>query len=437
MSERKTMRINPLPASTWNWLHMNEAEAGCLENPQAFVPEAEKPEGIRQETWEEKQTEGGCFSAAEGGMGDEFEKAVRGSGAAPLVFRSKAQKDSEVRGQDAERKDSENRTVPVRKTERKNTGGTASITEEPVRLHFDFSGEGDRISRIGLHAEEGSSLFVIMDFAAEEDSERTGADLEEENGSGSGIGQKERGPAPDVQEPSGENRSSAAPRALKQGKAAVQTKIRAEKDSRVKLVQIQHFGAEKIFYNDVGAFCGENAQVELIQLVLGGAQTYIGGRAALAGDGSRFRSSLGYLLSGKDRLDINYDAVHTGRKTDSVMSAGGVLRDEAFKLFRGTIDFRKGSAGATGDEKEDALLLSDGVVNQTIPLILCEEEDVEGGHGATIGRVDDELLFYLESRGIAEEAVYEMLARARIEAVGKQIKDARAEELVEQCLEAE
>ena len=45
-------------------------------------------------------------------------------------------------------------------------------------------------------------------------------------------------------------------------------------------------------------------------------------------------------------------------------------------------------------------------MNQTIPLILCEEEDVEGNHGATIGKLDEELLFYLESRGIPEAEVY-------------------------------
>ena len=56
-----------------------------------------------------------------------------------------------------------------------------------------------------------------------------------------------------------------------------------------------------------------------------------------------------------------------------------------------------------------ALSIFYAVVNQTIPLILCEEEDVEGNHGATIGKLDEELLFYLESRGMSEEAVYEMV----------------------------
>ena len=49
-------------------------------------------------------------------------------------------------------------------------------------------------------------------------------------------------------------------------------------------------------------------------------------------------------------------------------------------VFRGTIDFKFGAAGAEGEEKEDVLLLGDDVINQTIPLILCAEEDVQGNH---------------------------------------------------------
>ena len=69
------------------------------------------------------------------------------------------------------------------------------------------------------------------------------------------------------------------------------------------------------------------------------------------------------------------------------MTADGVLQGGAKKIYRGTIDFKNGSAGAVGDEKETVLLLSDDVVNQTIPLILCSEEDVQGNHGASIGKL--------------------------------------------------
>lgn len=49
------------------------------------------------------------------------------------------------------------------------------------------------------------------------------------------------------------------------------------------------------------------------------------------------------------------------------------------------------------------------MVNQTIPLILCAEEDVKGSHGASIGQLDEETLFYMQARGISEEQAYALM----------------------------
>ena len=69
-----------------------------------------------------------------------------------------------------------------------------------------------------------------------------------------------------------------------------------------------------------------------------------------------------------------------GRKTDRkrnrrLRSAQGQRQS---KIFRGTIDFRNGSSGSVGNEKETVLMLGEDVVNKTVPLILCAEEDVVG-----------------------------------------------------------
>ena len=120
---------------------------------------------------------------------------------------------------------------------------------------------------------------------------------------------------------------------------------------------------------------------------------------------------------------MNYFANHTGRKTTCDINVSGVLRDTSSKVLRATIDLKKGAKGAVGNEKEDVLLMDEGVRNRTIPLILCTEEDVEGNHGATIGRLDESLMFYLASRGLNREEIYEMMAAARMEAVAAKIPD--------------
>jgi Fe-S cluster assembly protein SufD len=131
--------------------------------------------------------------------------------------------------------------------------------------------------------------------------------------------------------------------------------------------------------------------------------------------------------------------VQRGKKTDSRMNVHGVLADSAQKLLRATIDFRRGSAGSTGDEQEDTLLLSPAVVNRTIPLILCEEENVEGRHGATIGKPSEETLFYMLSRGIPRREAELMLLRARLQSVSRLVPDdglrGEAEHMIREALQ--
>ena len=60
-------------------------------------------------------------------------------------------------------------------------------------------------------------------------------------------------------------------------------------------------------------------------------------------------------------------------------------------------------------------------MNKTMPVILCQEEDVDGRHGATIGQLGEELLFYMQSRGIDEEEAKKIMIKARLESVARMI----------------
>ena len=72
-------------------------------------------------------------------------------------------------------------------------------------------------------------------------------------------------------------------------------------------------------------------------------------------------------------------------------------------------------------------MLGDGVVNKTVPLILCAEENVVGNHGATIGELDEDTLFYFESRGISAAEVENIMARAAIERLARTLEDETAQ----------
>lgn len=205
--------------------------------------------------------------------------------------------------------------------------------------------------------------------------------------------------------------------------AALQTRYHVEPYAKLTLVQINYLPDHMDFLNDIGGEVEDHGDFRLIQLILGGRNNYYGSFTELSGYKSDLATDIGYIVTGRHKLDMNYVANHNGRKSNCDINASGVLRDQADKLFRGTIDFHRGCGGSTGTEMENVLLMDEGVINRTIPVILCDEEDVEGNHGASIGKLDSGLMFYLQSRGLTEEEIYEMMAQARIDAVKAKIPD--------------
>ena len=211
---------------------------------------------------------------------------------------------------------------------------------------------------------------------------------------------------------------------LKAGKnLLVRTALHVEKDAKVRLVQIQNAAQDSLLRLETSGECAENGQVELIQILLGRGDVYSDGYFELNGDGAGFNASIGYLGLKRQTVDINLVVNHWGQKTNSEIGAAGALKHDAKKIFRGTIDFKKGSAGPVGNEQETVLMLGDGVANKTVPLILCAEENVVGNHGATIGELDEDTLFYFESRGISAEEAENIMAHAAIERLARTIGD--------------
>ncbi len=198
--------------------------------------------------------------------------------------------------------------------------------------------------------------------------------------------------------------------------------FRIKRHAKVTLTQVFCGEASSETLSAVGSFVEEGACFNVIQVFLNG-RNYSGLQSELTGDGSSFSADCAYNVGTDEILDINYNIIHFGKKSNCDIKTAGTLYGNAEKIFRGTIDFRRGSSGSTGSELEDVMLLSDDVINKTIPIILCKEEDVEGNHGATIGEIPEELLFYLMSRGLSAEEISEMLARARLERVIHLIPD--------------
>lgn len=189
------------------------------------------------------------------------------------------------------------------------------------------------------------------------------------------------------------------------GTGVVGTRLRvfAGADAHVDVSCTQTLDDSWIALDDAGIVADERARVQVRHIVLGAGRSYTGLDADLRGDDARLDIDTRYLGHGAQQRDFNYVAHQRGRRTVCNLDANGVLAGQSSKTLRGTIELVHGCKGSVGSEQETVLLADERVVNRTVPVILCDEDDVAGNHGATIGHVRPEQLLYLASRGISPD----------------------------------
>ena len=214
------------------------------------------------------------------------------------------------------------------------------------------------------------------------------------------------------------------------------TRLYAAKGAVIHLVQVQMLGDGCVGFDDIGAFAEENAKIDLVQAELGGGKALSGCKTRLDGYKSSLSLDAIYFGDRSRMVDINYVAEHAGKKTRSEIHVGGALLDKSEKNFRGTIDFLRGAKQAVGHESEFNLLFSPQVRNRTAPLILCAEEEVEGQHAASTGKIDANRMFYLMSRGLSELDAKKLLIEAQFQPVTERIPDEKLRAEVSEYVKA-
>ena len=374
------IKVNNLPALTWNWLKMNSLQLEKGSGLSAGNIETDIPSDIRLGgiSAEDKQV----LLEAETGMGKEMAELVQ---AAATSQQASGNGVIEKSGQA-----SGNGVIEL--------SAAKGVKESaPARLRFTGAGQAADGSDASINGSAAgiintkSSISSVL-ISAEEDSEMV--IISDMTGISAG----------DVRN-------------------GVETRVLVKDRAKVKLVEIYKGEEDNEYFSNIGAVVGEEAEFCLVQLFLGGKKVSAGCAVALKGDKSLYKERTAYEAEAGAKYDFNYVTRHIGKETESDVHAGGVLHEKAEKTMRQTIDFIRGCAGSKGAEREEVLLMDEELVNKTIPLILCDEEDVEGAHGASIGKLSEEVLFYLRARGLSDEAIYSLMASGKLISVVNEIGD--------------
>ncbi len=158
---------------------------------------------------------------------------------------------------------------------------------------------------------------------------------------------------------------------------------------------------------------GENSKVKLSQYELGSLDNYVNTKANLNGVNSNLDINSIYFTHGENSLNMLYEINHIGENSNSSCIVNGALKENSYKNFKSTLDFKKGSVGSVGSEEEYAVLLSDDAKSLSVPVLLSGEDDVIGNHAASAGKIDADMLFYIMNRAISKEVAESMIVESK------------------------
>jgi Fe-S cluster assembly scaffold protein SufB len=180
------------------------------------------------------------------------------------------------------------------------------------------------------------------------------------------------------------------------------TKVLVKEGAELTLIKFQSNSLESQYVDQTLIEVEDRGLIKVIDIQIGSKNMIVNYDTNLKGYQSKCDYKSIYMAADERGLDLSFTANHMGKKSESDILGKGVLSGQARKVFRGTLNFVDGSAQSVGKEEEIVLLLSEKVKADSIPALMCQEDDVIGEHGASIGQLDEEQLFYLMSRGLPE-----------------------------------
>ena len=166
-------------------------------------------------------------------------------------------------------------------------------------------------------------------------------------------------------------------------------KAKAEKNAELNIVLVNLMNTKSNNFLAIENDFEENAKINYTIVDFGGKHSITNYYSNLQGDGCDNQLNTIYLGKENQVFDLNYIGELRGKKSNIDIEVQGALKDTSKKHFKGTIDFKKGCKKATGNENEACMLLSDTAKSIALPMLLCSEEEVEGNHSSSAGKIGE------------------------------------------------
>jgi Fe-S cluster assembly scaffold protein SufB len=213
------------------------------------------------------------------------------------------------------------------------------------------------------------------------------------------------------------------------------TRVHVKRGGMLRLVKLQRLADHANHFDQVMSVVEEGATLELVDVQFGAKTKAVAYETHLMGRQAQANLNSMYFGDSGSQLDLSFTMKHFGAQSHSTILSKGALAGDSKKTFRGNLIFETGSAQSIGREKETVMLLDEKVKSDSIPALLCSEDDVIGEHAASVGQLDEEKIFYLMSRGMSLDAAKKLVIKASFEEILTTLGDEKLKAEIENFLD--
>lgn len=165
----------------------------------------------------------------------------------------------------------------------------------------------------------------------------------------------------------------------------------------------------------------KNGTIEWISGSFGSHVSMLYPMSILKGENAKSEFTGITFASTGQHLDTGTKVVHAAPNTSSVVNSKSISKNGGYAFYRGLLKVMPSAVGSKSSVNCESLMLDSDSVSDTLPIIEVQNDKSDIGHEARIGRISDETIFYLMSRGIPEEEAKAMIVRGFVEPIAKEL----------------
>ena len=212
-----------------------------------------------------------------------------------------------------------------------------------------------------------------------------------------------------------------APKYQKNALHAGAVELFVRKGARLRYSTIENWSRNMYNLNTKRAIVDENGTIEWVSGSFGSKVSLLYPMSVLRGEGAKSEFT-GITFAGNDQyLDTGAKVIHAAPRTSSSINSKSISKGNGVAIYRGLVSVKPNCPGCKSTVTCESLMLDQESQSDTIPVIDIQTSDIDLGHEAKIGRIDDDVIFYLMSRGIPEEEAKAMIVRGFAEPIAKEL----------------